>query len=68
MSGLSIEAGIVDGLAGELGVREETAEDGHARLEFAAEHKHLNQRGHRPGRSLGDIGGRAGFGSTQPQR
>ncbi len=35
----------MDGFAGELGVREETAEDGRARLEFAAEHKHLNPAG-----------------------
>jgi uncharacterized protein (TIGR00369 family) len=35
----------VDGFAGELGVREETAEDGHARLEFTAKHQHLNAAG-----------------------
>jgi uncharacterized protein (TIGR00369 family) len=35
----------VDGFASELGVRGETAEDGHARLEFEAKRKHLNPAG-----------------------
>jgi uncharacterized protein (TIGR00369 family) len=35
----------VDGFAGELGLRAEAAEDGHARLEFEAEHRHLNPAG-----------------------
>lgn len=35
----------MDGFAGELGVRKETAENGDARLEFVAEHKHLNPAG-----------------------
>ena len=35
----------MDGFAGELGIREETAEDGRSRLEFSAEPKHLNAAG-----------------------
>ena len=35
----------MDGFAGDLGVRAEDAEDGHARLEFEAEHRHLNPAG-----------------------
>ena len=35
----------MDGFAGELGVQAQDAEDGHARLEFEAEHRHLNPAG-----------------------
>ena len=35
----------MDGFAGDLGVRAQAAEDGHARLEFKAEHHHLNPAG-----------------------
>lgn len=35
----------MDGFPGELGAREERAEDGHARLVFDAEERHLNQAG-----------------------
>ena len=35
----------MDGFAGDLGVRDESAEDGRARLEFDAEHRHLNPAG-----------------------
>jgi uncharacterized protein (TIGR00369 family) len=35
----------MDGFAGNLGVREEAAEDGQARLTFEAEHHHLNPAG-----------------------
>jgi uncharacterized protein (TIGR00369 family) len=35
----------MDGFAGNLGVRRETAEDGHARLEFDAVNEHLNPAG-----------------------
>ena len=35
----------MDGFAGNLGVRGEASEDGHARLEFEAEHHHLNPAG-----------------------
>ncbi|MFZ0387543.1 MAG: PaaI family thioesterase [Solirubrobacteraceae bacterium] len=35
----------MDGFAEHLGVRVEDAEDGHARLEFAAERRHLNPAG-----------------------
>jgi uncharacterized protein (TIGR00369 family) len=35
----------MDGFAGNLGVRDESAEDGKARLEFDAKHEHLNPAG-----------------------
>ncbi len=35
----------MDGFAGDLGVRAETADDGRARLEFEAERRHLNPAG-----------------------
>jgi uncharacterized protein (TIGR00369 family) len=35
----------MDGFAGDLGVRGEAAEDGHAHLEFEAEQHHLNPAG-----------------------
>ena len=35
----------MDGFAGDLGMREEAAEDGRARLQFVAEHRHLNPAG-----------------------
>ncbi len=35
----------MDGFAGDLGVRGEVAEDGHAHFEFEAQHHHLNPAG-----------------------
>jgi uncharacterized protein (TIGR00369 family) len=35
----------MDGFAGDLGIRKESTEDGQARLEFEAEHRHLNPAG-----------------------
>jgi uncharacterized protein (TIGR00369 family) len=35
----------MDGFAGDLGVREESAQDGQARLQFEAQHHHLNPAG-----------------------
>ncbi len=35
----------MDGFAGDLGIRAEAAKDGHARMEFVAESRHLNPAG-----------------------
>jgi uncharacterized protein (TIGR00369 family) len=35
----------MDGFAGDLGVQREAADDGQARLEFEADHRHLNPAG-----------------------